>query len=198
MKSEDNTTPLPLKIVQDLISQRRVEMIMLHRFVDLQEADAVHHFRSCFSVDDGGMDGAIGEPRPQRALHRVELRGCLLHIGLEAAIGKDQFSTQGRCGHRIHRAPFKERAGDTIPQVDTDVLAIGEANLRIQCQVIGIVDGGFSADQEVDLLRVIRALRRQFFELNVVADQRAVGFELAPIVDATRCADRSGTDRECG
>ena len=127
-------------MVYDIISQCCVEMVVLYRFVDFDEAHVVHQVRIHFAVDDGRVKGAVGEARTQRALQNIKLLWHLFHIGLETAFGKCEFSPQIGCGYSVQATPFKSRTGNAVAQVCANIFTVGKSNFGIESQCIGIVN----------------------------------------------------------
>ena len=130
------------------------------------------------------MKGAVGEARTQRALQNIKLLWHLFHIGLETAFGKCEFSPQIGCGYSVQATSFKSRAGNAVAQVCANIFTVGKSNFGIESQCIGIVNRRFTTDQNMHLFVIIGNFLSEFFELNIVADDGAIGVELGAIVAA--------------
>lgn len=126
-------------MVYDIIPKCCIEMVVLYRFVDFDEAQAVHQVRVHCAVDDGRVKGAVGEARAQRVLQNVKLLWYFFDVGLEMALGKYEFAPQIGCGYGVQAAPFKSRTGNAVAQVRTDIFTVGKSHFGIEGECIGIV-----------------------------------------------------------
>lgn len=171
-------------MVYDVIAKCCVEMVVLYRFVDFDKAHAVHQVRVYFAVDDGRVKGAVGEARAQRALQNIKLPWYLFYVGLETALGKYEFAPQIGCGYGVQTTPFKSRTGNAVAQVCANIFTVGKSHFGVEGECIGIVYRRFSTDQDMYLFVIIGNFLDEFFELNIVADDGAVGVELRAIVAA--------------
>ena len=156
-------------MVYDVIAKCCVEMVVLYRFVDLNEAQAVHQVRVHRAVDDRRVKGAVGEARAQCALQDVKLLWDLCHVGLETALGKYEFAPQIGCGYGVQAAPFKSRTGNAVAQVCANIFTVGKSHFGIEGERIGIVNRGFATDQDVYLFVIVGNFLSEFFELDIVA-----------------------------
>ena len=126
-------------MIYDIIAKCCVEMVVLYRFVDFYETQAVHQVRVHCAVDNGRVKGAVGEARAQRALQNVKLLGDLCHVGLETTLGKYEFSPQIGCGYGVQATPFKSRTGNAVAQVCANIFTVGKSHFEIEGECIGIV-----------------------------------------------------------
>lgn len=172
------------EMVYDIIPKCCVEMVVLYRFVDFDEAHAIHQVRILCVVDDGRVKGAVGEARAQCALQNIKLLWYFFYIGLETALGKYEFAPQIWCGYGIQTAPFKSRTGNAVAQVCADIFTVGKSHFEIEGECIGIVGRRFSTDQDMHLFIIVGNFLSEFFELDIVADEGAVGVELRAIIAA--------------
>lgn len=171
-------------MVYDIIAKCCVEMVVLYSFVDFDEAQVVHKVWIHCAVDDGRVKGAVGEARAQCALQNVKLLWYFFYVGLETALGKYEFAPQIGCGYGVQAAPFKSRTGNAVAQVRTDIFTVGKSHFGIEGECIGIVNRRFSSDQEMYLFVIVGNFLSKLFELDIVADEGAVGVELRVIVAA--------------
>ena len=126
-------------MVYDIIPKCCIEMVVLYRFVDFDEAQAVHQVRVHCAVDDGRVKGAVGEARAQCVLQNVKLLWYLFDVGLEMALGKYEFAPQIGCGYGVQAAPFKSRTGNAVAQVCADIFTVDKSHFGIESECIGIV-----------------------------------------------------------
>ena len=171
-------------MVYDIIPKCCVEMVVLYRFVDFDEAQAAHQVRVHCAVDEGRVKGAVGEARAQRVLQNVKLLWYFFDVGLETALGKYEFAPQIGCGYGVQATPFKSRTGNAVAQVRTDIFTVGKSHFGVEGECIGIVGRRFSTDQDMYLFVIVSNFLSEFFELDIVADEGAVGVELRAIVAA--------------
>ena len=171
-------------MVYDIVAKCCIEMVVLYRFVDFDEAQTVHQVRVHCAVDDGRVKGAVGEARAQCALQNVKLLWYFFYVGLETALGKYEFASQIGCGYGVQAAPFKSRTGNAVAQVRTDIFTVGKSHFGIEGECIGIINCRFSTDQDMYLFVIVGNFLSEFFELDIVADEGAVGVELRAIVAA--------------
>ena len=171
-------------MVYDIIPKCCVEMVVLYKFVDFDKAHAVHQVRVHRAVDDGRVKGAVGEARAQCALQNVKLLWDLCHVGLETALGKYEFAPQIGCGDGVQAAPFKSRTGNAVAQIRANIFTVDKSHFGIEGACIGIVNRRFSTDQDMHLFIIVGNFLSEFFELNIVADEGAVGVELRAIITA--------------
>lgn len=169
-------------MVYDIIAKCRVEMVVLYRFVDLDKAQAVHQVRVYGAVDDGRVKDTVGEARAQCALQNIKLIGYFFYVGLETALGKYEFASQIGCGYGVQTTPFKSRTGNAVAHVCANIFTVGKSHFGIEGECVGIVNRGFSTDQDVYLFVIVGNFLSEFFELDIVADEGAVGVELRAII----------------
>ena len=126
-------------MIYDIIAKCCVEMVVLYRFVDFYETQAVHQVRVHCAVDNGRVKGAVGEARAQRALQNIKLLWYFFYVGLETALSKYEFAPQIWCGYGVQTAPFKSRAGNAVAQICANIFTVGKSHFEIEGECIGIV-----------------------------------------------------------